>query len=277
MALIATDNISRAEVVLADLLLVDPPDAAAIAAARTSAGRGQKYLERGGADRDQLHRSRQADREERPVRCCKADLFNMLCIPPYKADGNIDPSLVAEAASYCEHRRAMLMVDPIASWVDKDAAKAGVGSVGTSSKNAALFFPRLKQPNPLRDNQLEDFVPCGAVACIFARTDTTRGVWKAPAGLDATLVAVPQLSVPLTDAENGELNPLGINCLRAMPKPPGAWCGARAPCRAMTAWPRNGNTFRCGARPCSSKRACTAAPSGSCSSRTTNRCGRRSA
>jgi phage tail sheath protein FI len=42
-------------------------------------------------------------------------------------------------------------------------------------------------------------------------------VWKAPAGLDATLVGVPQLSVPLTDDENGELNPLGINCLRAFP------------------------------------------------------------
>ncbi len=64
---------------------------------------------------------------------------------------------------------------------------------------------------------MEDFVPCGAVAGVFARTDTSRGVWKAPAGLDATLVSVPQLSVPLNDAENGELNPLGINCLRAMP------------------------------------------------------------
>src|SRR5207253_9044622 len=85
------------------------------------------------------------------------------------------------------------------------------------SKNAALFFPRLRQPNPLRDNQAEDFAPCGAVAGVFARTDATRGVWKAPAGLDATLVGVPQLSVPLTDPANGELNPLGVNCLRSMP------------------------------------------------------------
>ena len=60
-------------------------------------------------------------------------------------------------------------------------------------------------------------MPCGAVAGVFARTDTERGVWKAPAGLDATLVGVPALSVPLTDAENGELNPLGVNCLRTMP------------------------------------------------------------
>lgn len=158
-----------------------------------------------------------ADKKEGLYALAKADLFNLLCIPPYKSDGNVDDTLVGTAAQYCEQRRAMLLVDPPSSWNDKDDAKDNVGDVGTRSKNAALFFPRLRQPNPLRDNQVEDFVPCGAVAGIFARTDTQRGVWKAPAGLDATLVGVPQLSVPLTDAENGELNPLGINCLRNRP------------------------------------------------------------
>ena len=66
-------------------------------------------------------------------------------------------------------------------------------------------------------NQVEEFVPCGAVAGIFARTDGQRGVWKAPAGQDATLKGVDQLSVPLTDMENGVLNQLGINCLRTFP------------------------------------------------------------
>jgi phage tail sheath protein FI len=89
--------------------------------------------------------------------------------------------------------------------------------VGTISKNAAIFFPRLRQRDPERDNQWDDFAPCGAVAGVFARTDTQRGVWKAPAGLEATLAGVPQLSLSLTDPENGELNPLGINCLRTMP------------------------------------------------------------
>lgn len=149
----------------------------------------------------------------------KADLFNILCIPPYVESGDdVDyNTLVGQAAKYCEDRRAMLLVDPPVAWNDKDKAKAGVASIGTNSKNAALFFPRLRQADPLRDNQIADFAPCGAIAGVFARTDTTRGVWKAPAGLDATLVGVQQLSVPLTDAENGELNPLGINCLRAMP------------------------------------------------------------
>lgn len=148
-------------------------------------------------------------------------LFNILCLPPYTSSEGVDVALVAEAAAYCERRRAMLLVDPPPNWKSKTTAKNEFSDpndkVGTRSRNAALFFPRITKSNPLHDNQLEDFVPCGTVAGIFARTDTQRGVWKAPAGLDAALVDAPKLSVPLTDDENGELNPLGVNCLRAFP------------------------------------------------------------
>ncbi|BBL72827.1 phage tail sheath family protein [Methylogaea oryzae] len=153
----------------------------------------------------------------------QVDLFNLLCIPTHHASADtvfVDVNVIAAAAAYCEKRRAMLIVDAPKGWTDKDKAKekfldANNDDVGTRSRNAALFFPRLRQPNPLRDGQMEDFDACGAVAGIFARTDAQRGVWKAPAGLDATLVGVPSLSVVLTDPENGELNQLGINCLRA--------------------------------------------------------------
>ena len=153
----------------------------------------------------------------------QADIFNLICIPPYKDrdQEDVDQNLIAAVAAYCEERRAFLLVDPRPSWdttsAVKDAIKDADANVGTRSRNAAIFFPRLKQPNPLRDNQIEEFVPCGTVAGIFARTDTQRGVWKAPAGLDANLVGVPQLKVNLTDPENGELNPLGVNCLRSFP------------------------------------------------------------
>ncbi|MDJ0675858.1 MAG: phage tail sheath subtilisin-like domain-containing protein [Calothrix sp. MO_167.B42] len=148
----------------------------------------------------------------------KVDLFNLLCIPPHVLDGDIELELITAAATYCEERRAMFLIDPPSDWRNKKAAKDGIAEgVGTTSKNAAIFFPRLKQANLLRDNQIETFAPCGAVAGIFARTDAQRGVWKAPAGLEATLNGVPALSVSLTDAENGELNPLGINCLRSFP------------------------------------------------------------
>jgi phage tail sheath protein FI len=147
----------------------------------------------------------------------RADLFNLLCLPPFEHEGDMDAAVIAAAAAFCERQRAMLIVDPLAAWRTPAQVVGGMGDVGTSSRNSALYFPRLRQPNPLRDNQHEEFAPCGAVAGVMARTDTTRGVWKAPAGLDATLVGVPGLSVPLTDAENGQLNPLGVNCLRAMP------------------------------------------------------------
>jgi phage tail sheath protein FI len=117
----------------------------------------------------------------------------------------------------------VLLVDPPSSWTRKETARrefsAGSypGIAAPASQYAALFFPHLKQPNPLHDNQVEVFAPCGAVAGVFARTDAQRGVWKAPAGQDAGLLGVPQLDVPLTDDENGELNPLGINCLRTFP------------------------------------------------------------
>lgn len=156
----------------------------------------------------------------------QVDLFNLLCIPPYKPgndeSGDIDVDLVSEAAAYCERRRAMLLVDPPSDWIDVGSAvdkftDASIDNVGTRSKNAALFFPRLEQHNILRNSQVETFVPCGLMAGIFARTDSQRGVWKAPAGLEASLIGVPQLSVNLTDLENGILNQLGINCLRAFP------------------------------------------------------------
>jgi phage tail sheath protein FI len=147
----------------------------------------------------------------------KADLFNLLCIPPYLGSGNVDTALLAAATAYCQKRRAMMLIDPPTTWTTKDAAKSGLAAISVTSNYAALYFPRLRQPNPLHDNTVEDFVPCGAVAGVMARTDSTRGVWKAPAGLAANLVGVPELSVPLTDPENGELNPLGINCLRSFP------------------------------------------------------------
>ena len=153
----------------------------------------------------------------------KADLFNLMCIPPYTASNDVSTALIAQAVAYCKKRRAMLLVDPPSSWTNKAIAKQEFstgtypGITGSISNYAALFFPRLKQPNLLHDNQIEEFVPCGAAAGVFARTDAQRGVWKAPAGQEASLVGVPQLSVSLTDDENGELNPLGINCLRAFP------------------------------------------------------------
>jgi phage tail sheath protein FI len=85
------------------------------------------------------------------------------------------------------------------------------------SKNAAVYFPRIKMQDPLRENRLETFAPCGAVAGIMARTDAQRGVWKAPAGQEASISGARELAVKMTDGENGRLNPLAVNCLRTFP------------------------------------------------------------
>ncbi len=61
----------------------------------------------------------------------------------------------------------------------------------------------------------------------MARTDTQRGVWKAPAGVDANLSGVQGLELKLTDNDNGRLNEVGINCLRTFPVTGNVVWGAR--------------------------------------------------
>jgi len=157
------------------------------------------------------------------------DLFNLLCIPPATAGSPLDVSVIDKGISYCQSRRAMMIIDP--PWSSVASAVSGGASaptgIGTPSSNAAVFFPMLRQPNPLRGDLVEDFAPCGAVAGVIARTDASRGVWKAPAGLEANLVGVPQLSVAINDQEAGQLNPLAINALRTLPAAGRVVFGAR--------------------------------------------------
>jgi hypothetical protein len=84
-------------------------------------------------------------------------------------------------------------------------------------ENAAVYFPWIKRPDPLSGGAIIEVTPSGAVAGVMARTDQARGIWKAPAGMDAGLRGVHSLSIDLTDAEAGELNGLGINSLRTLP------------------------------------------------------------
>lgn len=151
----------------------------------------------------------------------KADLFNLLCIPPDLRGGNTSKTVYQNAMALCVERRALLLVDAPAEWGSAGAVTpavlAALGLTGTAARNAALYFPRVIESDPKRQGQSDTFVPCGIVAGVMARTDTQRGVWKAPAGIDAALNGVQGLAVALNDAENGMLNPLGVNCLRSFP------------------------------------------------------------
>jgi phage tail sheath protein FI len=226
-----TDAVTTAEQALADALKADPQSPDNIATARRNLEEIKTARENAVSDGNYLKKSDNFT----PVGAydnkkglyaleklfAKGGLFNLLCIPPYNNDNkDIEDALIEPVIKYCEDHRAMFLYDSPSSWEDTGKMHPDIldkiSKIGRS-KNAAIFFPRLKQPNPLRDNQIEEFAPCGAIAGIMARTDTQRGVWKAPAGIDATLKGVSELSVKLTDAENGQLNPLGINCLRSFP------------------------------------------------------------
>ncbi len=152
----------------------------------------------------------------------KADLFNLLCIPPPTRDSDWIQLTWDNATAYAAGRRAFVLVDPPALWATVANVTAGLSGLATPSDSAAVYFPRLLLADPLKENRLDTFAPCGVVAGIYARTDAQRGIWKAPAGIEASMLGVSGLSLggtpgTLTDGENGQLNPLGVNCLRNFP------------------------------------------------------------
>jgi phage tail sheath protein FI len=157
----------------------------------------------------------------------QADLFNLLCIPPLKRHGgDVGKPTWDAAIAYAKSRRAFVIVDPAERWATVDNVLdtvTGVTSVVTAADNAAIYFPRILVSDPLTQ-AVDSFAPSGTVAGIFAETDLNRGVWKAPAGIEAAMQGVLGLSFgdsadpgTLTDAESGLLNPAGINSLRNFP------------------------------------------------------------
>jgi hypothetical protein len=146
----------------------------------------------------------------------RPDIFNLLCVP-----GETDAPTIQILQAYCALRRAFYIVDcPQTATVGGLNATGPVGSTPGSlteavSSNSAYYFPWVEAPDPLFGNHTTLFPPCGFVAGIYASTDADRGVWKAPAGIDASLTGVSGLQFTLTDLENGNLNIQAINCLRA--------------------------------------------------------------
>jgi hypothetical protein len=144
------------------------------------------------------------------------DVFNLLAIPDTTALTEEQAKAVISAAvAFCEDERAFFLVDPDPA-LGRTTIEAWVSAVGRH-KNAAVYFPQVKVADPLGEYRLVNRPPSGTIAGLMARTDAARGVWKAPAGTDAGLRGVGDLSVVLTDLECGDLNQLGINCLRSFP------------------------------------------------------------
>jgi phage tail sheath protein FI len=153
----------------------------------------------------------------------RVDLFNILCIPRAVADdiAQSDANVTAiysAALAFCELKRAFLLIDVPSNINEMQEAKDWLDKFADlRDKNAALYFPRTEIPDPVNEFRLRSVAASGTMAGIYARIDSQRGVWKAPAGIEAVLNGVAQLDTKLTDAENGVLNPLAINCLRTFP------------------------------------------------------------
>jgi phage tail sheath protein FI len=162
----------------------------------------------------------------------KVPIFNLLVIP-----GITDQSVLSEGTAYAERKRAFFIVDSPSTWlVDEQSTGSDPASplddLGLLpvpvTPNGAIYYPWLSTTDPVTGLPATS-PPSGFVAGIFAKEDANRGVWKAPAGLETTLLGTTGVvpSGVMTDAQQGQLNHYGINCLRQFPSLPPVVYGAR--------------------------------------------------
>lgn len=143
----------------------------------------------------------------------RVDLFNILNVPGYT-----DTTNLGKLSKFCRDERAMLLVDSDEGQTPEgNVMDSAPGLTGDDTINAAFYYPWLMAPDPNQSGSIRPFPPGGSVAGVYARTDSTRGVWKAPAGTDASISGVVGVTKVMTDSENGVLNPLAVNCIRRFP------------------------------------------------------------
>ncbi len=160
----------------------------------------------------------------------EVDLFNLLILPrDVDIKDDIRVTLWGPASTFCQQQRAFLLVDPPLSWKnvsDITGAALNINSLrqGLVKDHAAVYWSRLLATN--ENGLVRPVDPSGAIAGVMARTDGRRGVFKAPAGLDADIRGVRGVERMVSDAENGITNPLAVNTVRIFPNGVISW-GAR--------------------------------------------------
>lgn len=162
----------------------------------------------------------------------KVDLINILAIPDTDRLSDTNAAQVASAATaYAASRRAFYILDPPNADSVRDEIpeiEAWLDANGTlRHQNVAAYFPRPMIADPLNEFRLRAVPASGTIAGLYSRIDGERGVWKAPAGLEAALRGVQKLEYLMNDAENGVLNPLAMNCLRTFRSAGNVCWGAR--------------------------------------------------
>jgi phage tail sheath protein FI len=136
-----------------------------------------------------------------------------------KADGTLDLGLwkavQTSLIAHCEqHGNRMAVLDAPPGMNPQQIMEWRSGVAMYDSAFAALYYPWIKVENPIGVNgDREVFIPpSGHIAGLWARTDESRGVWKAPA--NDTIRGCLDIERSITQNEQSLLNPIGINCIR---------------------------------------------------------------
>ena len=153
-----------------------------------------------------------------------ADDVTMVVVPDLitaatKEDGSVDlnmwKAVQTAMISHCEqHGNRMAVLDAPPGMTPQQIKDWRSDVAMYDSAFAALYYPWIKVDNPIGVNgNSEIFIPpSGHIAGVWARTDETRGVWKAPA--NDTIRGVLDIERAVTQNEQSLLNPIGVNCIR---------------------------------------------------------------
>jgi uncharacterized protein len=159
----------------------------------------------------------------------KVDLFNLLILP-HSAQDTSTPStrstLWGAASAFCQKKRAFLIADiePTKQTPDGVLATLQDFRAGVVKDYAGVWWPPVVIVGDAGTRKNID--PSGSIAGVMARIDGSRGVWKAPAGLEADIRGVLGVQVPMSDEQNGLINPEAVNAVRSFPAGVVSW-GAR--------------------------------------------------
>ncbi|MEO5901838.1 MAG: phage tail sheath subtilisin-like domain-containing protein [Ilumatobacteraceae bacterium] len=146
------------------------------------------------------------------------DLVNAAKLPDGKPDPVMWKSVQSALITHCElQANRMAILDPMPGMTVQEVKDWRSNEAMYDSAFAAMYYPWVKVANPLDDGSKKGdemilVPPSGHIAGLWARTDNTRGVWKAPA--NDTLRGVLELESTVTMADQTQLNPIGINCIR---------------------------------------------------------------
>ncbi|MGA1870568.1 MAG: phage tail sheath family protein [bacterium] len=139
--------------------------------------------------------------------------FSLLAVP-----GIGSTIMVDEGMAYCQNRtlQDVFFIGDMSQDDDMpDEAESFRKTLTKPNSYGAVYFPWIRALDPSgRSSEPILLPPSGYIAGLYAQIDAKRGVWKAPAGTEASISGAVGLAINLTDTEQGNLNRINVNCLR---------------------------------------------------------------